>query len=306
MEIIRRLYRDRFSKMMFIIPFHEDEDDADDVLTVYRGGFSFDGMVVDCRREIESRFSDCSHILFVHNDLLLSGRFSESTAAAILCDSTDVPFVTSCSKIEGPAFSWNWFGRLPYKIRWPMDGLMGTGAEKARSYFPSRSLISKNVINAGYSPESSYLERDETRLDHYWFAKYINQEVYASGQFLGPQERFDLEYPFFSGYSDVFCVPMVGFQNWVKTLGLLSSLDVFPEISIPTALIWTYGRLGTAKERSLDISILWGDRHLADSVEWVIERFRAGCDYIHPVKYEMYPEASYSRLLDELLRNEPS
>jgi hypothetical protein len=297
--ILKRLYGDRFSEMLFLIPFHCDETDCD-IHTVYHGAFSFDAMVVDARHRIADKFKDCSHVLFVHNDLLLAGRYNETSVVDLLKLEGERPFIAHFSKVKGSAFDWLWKARLPYKWRFPMDTFLGTGAEKAKNYFPTDAMIRLMCRESGLGDENSSLRRDDGRLNDLYYYNFVNEQIYANKSHTGNTGTFDFEYPLFGGYSDIFAVPMSKMDMWMHLLGVLSSMHLFPEITIPTSLVWTFGKVNTQGTCWLKTAILWEDRHLTDDINWVIAQFKDRMDYIHPVKYEKYDEQAYSDLIKTL------
>jgi hypothetical protein len=297
---LRSIYGDRFSKILFIIPFHEDE--ADDIVTVYQGSYRFNAMIVEARKEIEDRFSDCSHVLFVADDLLISKHFDEASTVDVLGLADAPAYISSCDKLGGAVFHWHWQSALPYKWRTPMDSLLGSGAEKAKSYLPGPAAVRELCDATGIDGAASTMWRDtdEQRIDRWYYGRLINQHFFQNPNLVGENGVLDLEYPFFTGYSDIFCLPMATFKPWIKILGLLSALDIFPEISIPTSLVWTFGRPNTAASLGLKTSIIWDDRHLTDDIEWVIGRFKAGDHYIHPVKSGRHTGEAYEELIRRL------
>ncbi|OLP60151.1 hypothetical protein BJF93_08970 [Xaviernesmea oryzae] len=300
--VLRRLYKDRFTKILFLVPFHLDSSD-DDVVTVYSGAFNFDSIVVQAKREIKAKFADCSHVLFVHNDLLLSGRFDEGSVETLLGLKNEQAYISEIRKISGPVYQWVWLTRLCYKFKFPMDSLFGTGSEKARQYLPSIESINQKCLVGGFDPSPSYLTRDLERIDGMYAGRFIDEQLFAGGNHLDEHGRFMFSHPLFSGYSDIFCVPYKALDEWLHVLGTLSAMDIFPEISIPTSLVWVFGRVSTAEKLGLRTSILWQDRYLADKISWVIERLEAGEAYIHPVKYEQYSEEEYGQLMLNLDRS---
>jgi hypothetical protein len=80
----------------------------------------------------------------------------------------------------------------------------------------------------------------------------------------------------------------------------LSALGIFPEIAIPTSLVWTFGHVNTSSKVGLESKVLWDDRYLAENVDWVVENFDAGVSYIHPVKLGLYTGDNYLRLIERL------
>lgn len=293
--ILKRLYGSRFEKMLFIVPFHDVDDE--DVVTVYRGGFGFDAMVVDARDTIKRKFQGCSHVLFVHNDLLLSGLYDEKSAYNLLGLRGADTYITEFKKVGDPVFKWVWFARLPYKWRFPMDPLLGNGAEKAKDYLPDLNAVKAKCAEAGVDGSPSYLIRHLHNSGKLYFYPFIDQQIFSTDAHLDEQGKFEFEYPLFYGYSDIWAVPVKGIDRWFRTLGVLSAMELFPEVSIPTSLIWTFGKINTAESVGVETSILWKYRRLADKIAWVIRQYRAGVHYIHPVKYEKYSEADYDRLL---------
>lgn len=301
--VIRDLYKSRFSKMLFLIPFDREHAQEPDVHTVYRTAFSFDGMIVEARRRIKEQFADCSHVMFVHNDLLLSGDYDEKTSYKKLQLDRNAAFIAELGKIEGGIFGWLWLARFAYRWKFPMDFLLGSGAEKAKQYLPSLEQIESNSKKAGFNPSQSFLIRDEERKGNAYFFNYIDQQLFENRHHLDENGRLNLGYPIFNGYSDLFAVPMDGIDEWLHLLGLLCAMDLFPEISIPTSLVWHYGDITTSQWCHLKNSTLWNNRHLADDINWVIGQYEAGDNYIHPVKYEKYSQEDYSRLTRCLMKN---
>ena len=297
--VIKSIFKERFSNILFLIPFYRDDSDSD-VFTVYRGAFSFDGMIVEAREKIKETFKDCSHVLFVHNDLLLSGQYRETTAASLLGIGGDQKcYLSNIWKINGSVHSWSWANRLGFRIRIPMHGLMGTGAERVFEYLPNFDDVAEKCVQAGYDPAPSTLRRDKENISKESYYGFVDHELFETHQsLLSPDGTLSLGRPYFGGYSDIVCVPYQGLNEWLHLLGILSSMEIFAEISIPTSLVWTFGKISTSHSANISTSILWGteQRRQTDDIGWVKERFAKGDHYIHPVKYEKYNEEDYKAL----------
>ncbi|SES27482.1 hypothetical protein SAMN03159406_03164 [Rhizobium sp. NFR03] len=238
--------------------------------------------------------------MFVHNDLMLAGRYNENSVTDLL-NLNEHPFIAGVGKLGRFAFDWIWKAALPYKWRFPMDPFLGSGAEKAKQYLPSREVVSKISEGAGHDGGPTHLEARESDLSYMYFYPFIYQQIYMNPNHVDSNQVFEIEYPLYGGYSDIFTVPMAQFPEWIHTMGVLASMQLFPEITIPTSLVWTFGRLNTEHTLQLKSSILWQkDRELANDINWVIDRFQEGRDYIHPVKYERYAAGSYDNLIEEI------
>ena len=286
LPLLRVLYGTRFDRLLFLVPF--ESMTANDVQTVYRGGYSFDGMIVEARERIKKTMDDCDYIAFVHDDLLLSPKFNQANLHKHLALGTRDCFVPFARKIAAPIDNWVWFYALPYKVLYPMDQLLGTGAEKARKYLPHADIIAAACRRHQFVPSNSVLTpmTGGGRAAGAYFSRYIDDQLFGR---TNSAKSIDLEYPFFEGYSDFAVVGRGILDEWIHVLGILSAMQVFPEIAIPTASVWLADKLSTLPTLGATSSILWGqDRAKSESLDWVIDRFDQDDYFVHPVKLKNY------------------
>ena len=73
LDVLRRVYRDRFSHVRFLVPLKRMPDA--DVITIYRGSFTHNAYLTDSAAQL-SQLS-CSHYLFVHDDIIFHPGLNE-------------------------------------------------------------------------------------------------------------------------------------------------------------------------------------------------------------------------------------
>src|SRR5436305_1652158 len=173
-ETLRAIYGTRFARMLFLLPFCELE--AEDVYTVYRGAFQFDGMIVDTRDKIKEYFQDCEYITFLHNDCLLNPTLDEKNLIGHLELNSRKAFTAQCNKLGGPMDGWAWLYRLPHRLLYPMDPLLGLGAQKAKEYLPDLKQIQERCIAGGFDASSSKITPPQRAGQRHYFEGFISTE----------------------------------------------------------------------------------------------------------------------------------
>lgn len=283
--LLRELYGSRFDRILFLMPFDRSEQ-ADDVHTVYGGAYGFDQMIASARDAILHRFDGCDAVLFLHNDALLNPAINGRDFMAEFGMDQGSVLALGIHQLCGPLNEWQWSWRAAYNWLYP-HALLASGAFSARSYLPSADIAAAQAKAKGFSGDTMIAVPSAETMAA-WGAKdpvfqLIRDVIFARA------DTVDLGYPLFTGYSDMVGVPRALLPEWLHTLGILSSLDLFPEVSIPTANVLTGTRLaGLGRGHQA----LWlARREAVADIAWVRESFARRDAFIHPVKFNQMAPA---------------
>lgn len=298
--LIRKMYQDRFSQVLQIMPFYTGSDQ--DVIGVFGNSFQFHGYIAQARPVLESL--ECDRFLFIGDDLILNPRLNEQTISSMMKLEKDDCFYpgfhdVSCGDclrgtMEAHNFEYPPAGiddavlkRLPSKEEAFLilrgKGLMGSmSLSRVKPYF---TLFKKPLMTNLY-------ENYKTLRARAWHVRNLLRYK------INPQTA---SYPVVFGYSDIFSLPKHRFSYFCKTLEIFSSIRMFVELAIPTALALTDWNI--VQESDLDLKSLnvWFplDPKLFAAKMEIIENFEAMTSraienlaksfpsdylYIHPVK----------------------
>lgn len=139
LPLLRKIYKDRFSEVRFLIPFERMPDE--DVITVYRGSYIHAAYLTDAWEKLAAL--ECDYYLVVHDDVLLNPKLAESTFFDVFDLGPDDGFISEIGEIHAEPGRWVWnYGFVP-KFLFPKSLLFGSGIETAnlKKYLPSFSTI---------------------------------------------------------------------------------------------------------------------------------------------------------------------
>jgi hypothetical protein len=147
LPLLRDIYRDRFSNLVFLVPFEETEDE--DVVTVYRGPYARMGYLTDAYARLAE--IDCDHFLVIGHDVLLNPCFDERTLLDKVPLGRDEGFFPSLAPLPDGIGGWSrYFGIVP-KLAFPKSILFGSGIERdvLRHYLPDHDQSVHKLANSG-------------------------------------------------------------------------------------------------------------------------------------------------------------
>ena len=330
LPLLRRIYRDRFSEVRFLVPFARLPDE--DVITVYRGSYTHAAYLTDAHAALAAL--DCDYYIVLHDDVLLNPKITEANFLELFPLGPAEGFIPHIGSVPEHMGDWAWYyGFLP-KLLYPKSLLFGSGVERANlvKYLPPVDQMREALERAGV-PVYSDCQLDPARMEgvlnqpsrvllhglagglpvgteaqtnidarsvdiEQQFMRLIveDQHMFA-GRAGDPGHRVELPIPLIgAGYStDFYIVPKPAFDDYCHHIGVASAANLFVEILAPTLLFACCERVRTGVDFGLDFSGFDEPK----AVEWFAD---ARCAAIHPFKLSVLATEKIQDAFIELLR----
>lgn len=280
---LRQIYSSRFARVVFLMPF-EQMNDAD-VFTVYRGSYTFHGFIADAGQFLSK--IDADFFVFAADDLLINPDFGERELHARLHLDRFDGYISQFRSLSTPSVQagntddfgndwhangrgpWPWTDRVLSRVHAPKRHLLGSGCESALSYLPRREEAVSRFAAFGMSSLAGP----------------------THGSASAPWRHQDLPYPMAAGMSDFFVVRNDALTKFYQYCGALAALDIFVEVSVPTALVLACEKLGTSADTSLQCKWTYTGSGspigFDEAIDYsrVCQEFHENLLFIHPVKF---------------------
>lgn len=276
-EIIERIYRDRFSAIFHLVPFYSGA--KPNVIPVYENSYYFQGYVAQGYRHFKG---DYRHYFFIADDMLLNPSINEDNYAEIFGLDETSGFLPQLDAM--PAGRWRHNRRAvtfdPYR----------PGVEiKHEIPSPDAAKVvidALNVRNEPYSFKDTYFWDRNLNVGN-----LIRQAIcYAYDIVVLGADYRRPTYPFVRSYSDIFIVSAINAPVFVRYCGAFAATDLWVELAIPTALALSGEKIRVEAQLNLQGRPLWTreDYKLLDGFEYklknLLDRFPPGYIYLHPIK----------------------
>jgi len=295
---LEEVYGNRFSHLRFVIP--QRETTRADTLTVFRGSFTFQGMVVDA---IPWLPQDSEWYAFIQDDAFIRPEVNEGNIGELLSLANADAFFPSFNTLN---WTWWWLPRIVWKYFYPNNPLSGDGFEHLERFLPSREVAWAKAARFGFRPyalpkprpeELSYLPLvGNTDCSAEVLYKLVCG-IYATAR---EKSFVDINYPLVNGPSDFFMVHRSLLPRLRPILGAFAAAGMFAEVAIPTALLTEADQLvrADASGQRFEWALKLSD--LIDAPDGAL--FPNSSFLIHPVKLGMLREAPdrYQAILDGL------
>ena len=276
---LRKIYEKRFSVIRFLVPFYDGNDK--DVITVYECSYEFQGYFAQAYKELEGTGCEC--FLFIGDDLILHPLVSESN-------------FESYFKLENKRFFIQGLSELNHKGRIAWE----------HSRYSSRAFLSEGT---SWKTELPDYDKALRRFNKFFGKKY--NEIYDDIFFDAPieageldrlkesfyiqnGERWDIPYPMAYGYSDIFVINRDSLYEFTRKCGIFAAMNLFVEISIPTAAVLTFKRseVSLLKDTGMTKVLQWDDeeyfKNIGPLYDYSFSDFYDSWDdkmlYVHPIK----------------------
>lgn len=82
LPLLRQIYGKRFSNIRFLVPFYDGADS--DVIPIYESSYQFQGYFIQAYEKLNNL--QCSHYLFIGDDLIIHPQFDEYNFAKVICE----------------------------------------------------------------------------------------------------------------------------------------------------------------------------------------------------------------------------
>lgn len=289
-EIVERIYSNRFSKIYHLVPFYTGE--KSNVIPVYCSSIYFEGYVA---QGLKSYFNEAyTHYFFVADDLILNPAINENNYKQHLKLDKQTCFVPRLSPLnESPNF-WpvNFYAIL-------YDGT-SPGVEAVNQlpgYREAEMLLKHHGIENGTlhfdqiwkKPRSVRELGKKITEEKMYIPRYIKSKV--------TKKEHSLTYPLVRSYSDIFVVSSDAIKLFSHYCGVFAATQLFAELAIPTAMAFSAEKIVTEKELTLQGRALWTKEDMKQLVKYnnslknLLSDFPATRLYLHPVKLSKWDTA---------------
>jgi len=278
LEKLRRLYFERFSQIRFLMPFYDGTDE--DVIPVYEHSFQFNGYLIQAYDKLKE--IDADYFYFVADDIYLNSSINEQNILEILnLGNSKKAYFYECTPLnDAQNISWLWSmdSSEPFYIphlNW-------------RELLPDYELAMdkfKRFFGKDYPAKYT---------DDFFFAEPMTEELInrAKQFFLYNRNQLDIPYPMAKGYSDMFCINKEDLYRFSRMCGILSSMNMFVEIAIPTAVVLIWNREEIVVQDDLPtvgiVSNVFSEEYMGEECKWQIAEIQKYMNneslFIHPIK----------------------
>lgn len=279
------LYRERFSDIIYIVPFYkkgEVDDSKYEVIDVYESSYSYQGYVAQAYNRLSKHNS--KYYMFIGDDLILNPGIDENNFKEYFNIEEGDSYSTEVCKINEPFGKYRWFySRVYHNIMCFADNRF----VNFRSELPIREEAFSIAKQKGYQDFS---------INKKFF--YKNKGIRGRMQSFFERRRpipKEAEYPLFGGYSDLFIIASNDFADFSHTSGVFASMGVFAEVAIPTAMVLSCKRIIQQKDTKFERGDMWGmdnkqafGKQYGFSLKKLLETWPKNLLFVHPVKLSQW------------------
>lgn len=285
---LRMLYRERFSMLIFLVPFYSGNDA--DVFPVYEGSFQFSGYLI----QVYSRLMECDadYFLFTGDDCILNPCINENNV--------ELEFRMSGKEAFVP--------RIWEKIN--SDGRFGWVHARGVSIpFRSRAVRWKSELPSYEEAMDRfalfYQGEYEREYTDAFFSRKLDQES-ETEYFMAIAEFLRLNggsrkvlYPLAGGYCDFFAIKRERLFSIARLNGIFSAMNLFVEVAFPTSIVLEIPRekVQAANELSNYFSkIVWSESEKEElqsqfkSISELKQKWPENVLFMHPIKISVLEE----------------
>lgn len=276
---LRTIYKNRFKRVLFLMPFYDGSDR--DVIPVYESSLQFPGFLIQAYERLMQIEAD--YYFFVGDDVILTPSLTENNILDKLKMKNKSVFTKSCFPLNSRnSFEWS-HSKVSSKPFFQ-------GGTQWKGSIPSRRAALEKFYDF-FGKEYGELYDEEffgnTYMDN------LQRRYKEIGNFIQQNgNSLKIPYPMARGYSDIFMVKREKLFPIARLCGVFSAMDMFAEISFPTAIALLMDRCEVVLLDDIDFSckIDWGtDREDTEEkyncdLERLYKDWEAGWLFIHPVK----------------------
>ncbi len=280
-EKLKKIYKNRFSLFRFIVPFYKG-DENEEVIPVYESSYYFEGYYMQAAEKLA--VLDADDFLFIADDLILNPHVNENNfrdyfglAEEKGCYINDINMLNSPGGIE---WMHAMYSSLPFFTKGILWQRELPSYEEAMGKFEQ---FFEQPYKETYDEEFFYTGNDIEKI------KSLVQTFYDNNE-----RSFNIPYPMAKGYSDIVILSKNDLRDFSRLCGIFSSMDIFAEIAIPTAIVLLFKKEDVSCIKNTDYisKLLWYDYEYFNNVVYRYKNdfnlFYDGWDsdwlYIHPIK----------------------
>ena len=312
-EVLERIYRDRFSDVFHLMPFYEG--DKPNVIPVYGGGFLFQGFLA---QGYSQYFAEKHrHYIFIADDLMLNPIINEENYMEYFGLDDGSCFIEDLMPLSETK-DWDWIGAdVVGGLIWNPSKM---GIKSTDNQLPSYDealkkmeklgltmapLRMRNVLLSFSSPtrwgfisEGRYLEfvKCFARSSRDQFRRFLIPNIKMLANIIRHGRVPRTPFPFVCGYSDICIVSSKHIRKFVRYCGFFAASSLFIEMAMPTSLALCVEpeELVTGKDAPFRGKNGWEEKDRAWLAQYtwrpkaLLADFPQNCLYLHPVKLSQW------------------
>lgn len=280
-EKLEKLYRGRFSHIFYIVPFYKG--DRSDVIGVYESSYRFQGYIAQA---FKSLFDDkFSHYVFIADDMILHPTLNEGNILHSLGLEIDSAYIKQLQALSDVSFEWGHLAPTLNTLNWISKKWYVEFRPELPEPERARELLRRHGVELKPVAWSNLRGKGETYT--YGATKLLRGLDYL----VRNHKDTALSFPLAMSYSDFFVVPSGAFAEFCHYCGVFAAMNLFVEVSIPTALALSCTHIVREKDVGWRGVETWDEAHLAHLPEAEKSNFKNVLDsfndhqlYLHPVK----------------------
>ncbi len=290
---LRKIYSNKFENMYFLMPFYRGEEK--DVISVYENSYNFHGYFPQgLNKFYEENFNN---YIFIADDLLLNPKLTSNNIIKELNLCNNSGYIKNISPLSDYYIQWLHYHKV-------LDAFEYQGFDFLKE-LPDSEEINKSLLKYGIIHSNIKISNFKDWNGNLNYKDIIKNWGFYK-EFIFLMRKKTLPYPFLASYSDFFIVPKIAIEKFCHYCGIFAAINLFAEISIPTALFLSCPKImteleigenfitGTSKKNEyakwygkeiwdLNSVILLEDQY-KNSLVLLQNSFPENLLYIHPVK----------------------
>lgn len=300
LDILREMYRNRFSYVRFIMPFYCGNDE--DVIPVYESSYQFQGYIAQAYEKLMQ--IECDDYFFIADDMILNPGIQENNIGEI---EEYTNYMESYSPLP-LAHTWK-----RYRIQDAIDCFSQRHTNYNGELFDRETAFAKaNDLNYSESDFfvnwlSDYLCFNKLERFGWKIKKIFRIDFQHSWEHISLRKKLKirfiwnncralkkekLPYPLFFGYSDWMIITKKDFPSIARAFGVTAAMGLFVEVAVPTVmLLYSSHPLKSIKSLGFESGAIWDGNELAQiesnfqfELGKLIENYPPKKLYLHPIK----------------------
>lgn len=282
--VLEELYAGTFDYIVHIQPMVRS--DRKNVHTVYRAAFNFGGFFADSIDFLEAL--DADYFVFAGDDCILNiNLFGKNFENTFLKKDKEISgFIPQLLKFSNGK---EWIS--PHKINTLARFVNGYGLYDQRiegwnDFLPDPESIRESAQNLNVYCQTMHRPSEEN------LHQLTPSQREVFNRLMGSKVEAPLPYPLVYAVSDFFVISREQLSVFCHNVGLLATMNLFPEVAVPTALLSVGGPILQAKDLDLTFEWTWGRNQSVehfvptsvDAVRTFIDKMGDNTLFRHPIK----------------------
>lgn len=295
-DILERVYAGRFSNIYHIIPFYDG--DKKNVIAVYENSYRFQGYVSQAFKSFFNESFD--HYFFIADDMVINPSINENSYQEKLKLKPSTSYFPEFISLNDGPLKWLRFrDAIEYRHFVPgvefskeLPSYDEANQILAKAGFDIKPLLYKYVYpqHMKFDFKEQILSGKNSLFDCVKMLAVYSLNKVKSGIHIASNRSFKLNYPMVGGYSDIFIISSTCIKKFVHYCGVFAAAEMFVELAIPTALLFSTDDIRTEDQVALKGKAMWTAEDFQivipfnHNLDELMRHFPEQHLYLHPIK----------------------